>query len=131
MADINLSGVRKDIQIDQGSTVEILFELRDQDNLPLDLTGYDLRMQVRESYSSSSVLLNCTLANQKLSFTGQSIGKFRLFLTPADTTSIRFSKDSQDLFEAVYDVEVAAPTESPGTTKPWYGSFVVKREVTR
>ncbi len=131
MADINLSGVRKDIQIDQGSTVEIIYELRDQDSLVLDMTGYDLRMQVRESYSSASTLLNCTIANGLLAWVSQSTGKFRLFLSPVDTMSIRFSKDSPDTLEAVYDLEVTAPTENPGTSKPWYGSFVIQREVTR
>lgn len=131
MADVTLTGVRKDIIIDQGSTVDIRFTLRDEDDNPLDMTGYDLRMQVRSDYPSTSTLINCTLANGKLAWVDQDLGQFQLLLSPSDTTSIRFPADSPEQLDAVYDMEIVAPTSPPGTQKPWYGAFSIKREVTR
>lgn len=132
MANINLLGQRKDIQVAQGSTIEVVFELRDQDDLVLDMTGYDLRMQVRRTIDApGSPLINCTLANEKLAWVAQASGKFRLVLAPEDTSSLQFSKDSPDLIEGVYDMEVVSPAPALITVKPWYGSFTITREVTR
>lgn len=131
MTDIVLTGVRKDIIIDQGSSVDIRYTLRNEDNLPLDMTGYDLRLQVRTDYPSTSTLINCTIANGKLAWVDQDVGQFQLLLGPSDTTSIRFPVDTPEQLDAVYDMEIVAPTSPPGTQKPWYGTFSIKREVTR
>lgn len=130
MADISLTGVRKDLEIVQGNNVTINFELRNTDDTPLDMSAYDLRLQVRETYASTSTLINCTLMNGKLAWVSQANGTFKLVLTPSDTSSLRFSSASPDVLEAVYDLEVIAPT-ALGVFKPWYGSFTILREVTR
>ncbi len=131
MADVTLTGVQKDIVVDQGSTVVITWELRNADNSPLDMTGYNLRMQVREDYAATTTLINCTLANGKLEWVDRSAGTFKLILSPSDTSVIRFPRETPDRIDAVYDMEIEAPTTPPGTQKPWYGTFSIRREVTR
>lgn len=131
MADISVLGVRKDIEMHQGNTLIINFELRDQADLPLDMTGYDLRLQVRQTYASTSTLINCTLANGKLAWISQTEGTFKLNLAPVDTTALRFSAESPDVLDAVFDLEVTSPNAALGTFKPWYGNFTILREVTR
>lgn len=132
MANISLLGVPVDIEIHQGSSVSIVYELRDENGVPLDLTDWDLRAQVRQSFSSSSTLINCTLANSKLIWVNRTAGKFALELLPIDTAAIKFAQDSPESLSAVYDIEVIAPiTSEYGTTKPWYGNFTILREVTR
>lgn len=132
MADISLLGVQKDIAIVQGSSVRIEFELRDEANAVLDMTGWDLRLQVRPSYASTDRVINATLANEKLEWIDATLGKFAFVLAPTDTSSIRFPKDTPDVYECVYDMEVAAPVgNTHGTSKPWYGVFSIQREVTR
>ena len=131
MADISLIGVKKDIEMKQGDNVLIVFELANSAGAVLDMTGYDLRLQVRSSVSATSTLINCTIANGKLAWVTQATGRFKLVLTPADTSSLRFTADSPDVIEALYDMEVIAPTADPGTQKPWYGAFSIFREITR
>ena len=129
MADITLTGIEKNITIDQGSTQDIHFQLFDEAGAVLDMTGYDLRFQVRDV--NGVVKINGTIANSKMAWITQAQGKFKIFLIPSDTTSLQFTKDSPTLLECVYDVEVVAPTAIPGTQKPWYGTFNIKREITR
>jgi hypothetical protein len=129
MSDIILTGIEKNITIDQGSTQDIQFQLFDETNAVLDMTGYDLRFQVRDL--NGVVKISGTIANGKLAWVTQALGKFKIFLIPTDTTSLQFTKDSPYLLECNYDIEVIAPTAVPGTQKPWYGTFNIKREITR
>lgn len=132
MADISLIGIRKDIEVSQGSSVRIVFELRDENGAALDMSDWDIRSQVRATYTSTSPLINCTLQNGKLAWVSRPTGKFALEILPSDTASLRFPADTPESYEAVYDIEVVAPVNDPrGTSKPWYGTFTILREVTR
>ncbi len=127
---INLSGLQRDIVMDQGSSIKIDFSLTDSNGSPLNMTGYDVRLQVRKSYGdNSSPLINATLANSKLAWTSQVGGTFFFTLQPADTSSISFAKDSPDVLEGVYDLEIQSPVGF--VSKPVKGSFTLNREVTR
>lgn len=135
--EINLAGAEYNITMQQGSTCEILFTLKDgTTNDPIDITNFDVRMQVRKEYSSTDWMINCTLANGKLVKYAPTFGKFKLILTPADTayasnSRIKFDKDTPDELAAVYDIEIEDSVGSWGTRKPFYGTFTIKREVTR
>lgn len=134
MADIALTGVRKDIEVMQGNTSIIEFTLRDVGAGPLDMTGYTVQIQVRSSYESTDWAINLTLANGGIEWVSQSTGVFKANITPAVTTNkskIRFTSESPDVWEGVYDVEVNSNTDFPGIQKPWYGDFTILREVTR
>ena len=97
--------------------------------VPLNLTGYLVRAQVRRSYGATTVLINCTLANGKVALTNAAGGVISLILVPDDTASIRFNSVEDAETELVYDIEV----ESPGGQifKAAKGTFTLMREVTR
>jgi hypothetical protein len=129
MATVSLQGEQRDIVAHQGSSIRIDFALTNQASLPLDMSGYTLRLQVRKSYADTSTLINATLANGKLVWIAQASGTFYLLLGPTDTNTLRFPTDNPGSLEAVYDLEIESPTGF--VTKPCHGLFTLTREVTR
>lgn len=127
MASIDFAAQENDITMDQGSALTLKIQLK-ASNVPINMTGYDLRMQVRRSYSDTTTLINCTLANGKLSWIDAALGKFQILLAASDTSSIRFLS-GEDTIDGVYDLEIT--DVSGNTTKPMKGSFSINREVTR
>ena len=128
--------VVKNITVDQGTThIEgFTLETLSDATLPydaitnpytyLDISSAVIRMQVRASYDSTSILLTATDANGK--FVKTSGGSFNLHLNPADTSAIRFAGEEADY---VYDIELDLP--GPITIRPVEGAFIIMREVTR
>lgn len=129
--NIDLQAPVKDLQIEQGASVTIPFAVK-RGSTPFAMTGYDLRLQVRKTHSDSTVLINCTLQNEKLTWTNQAEGKFELRLKPEDTNQangkIRFANGVDEL-DCVYDIEFVSPTST--VYKGCKGAFVIYREVTR
>lgn len=115
----------RDISMDQGSTFNPTFILRNPDKSFFNLTGYVARLQVRETYDSDSFILELTTANGKLAI-NPTLGRIQLNLVPSDTTPIVFSGES---FTGVYDIEVVSPTGV--VTRIAQGAFTISREVTR
>lgn len=131
MSNIDLLSVTRNIIMEQGATVEIPFAIT-QNNIAVDLTGYIVRMQVRRNYGDTVVLINCTLANNKLEWIDQIAGRFKLNLAPSDTNAsngrIRFVGSEEEL-ECVYDLELE---DTLGRVyKGCRGNFIITREVTR
>ena len=118
-----------DITMDQGSTLIYNFNLSASTGAPLDLTGFDARMQVRAAFGASSALINCTLPNGKLTITNATQGALTLQLQPTDTSSIRFPGLNDDTYDCVYDLEIVDPVGN--VYKPARGNFTINREVTR
>lgn len=123
----DLTAPVKNIVMDQGSSLVVNFAITTGGS-PVDMTGYDLRLQVRRTANSTSTIINCTLANGKLAWINPTLGTFRLVLAALDTNTIRFNKDEEEI-DAVYDIEFTDLTGA--VTKPCKGSFVITREVTR
>lgn len=89
---------------------------------PVDLTGYDARMQVRESYDSHDVILNLTAG------TGITLGGTAgtIYLEASATTTAGFDPTPNKQF--LYDLEL----ESAGVvTRLVEGTFTINPEVTR
>jgi hypothetical protein len=124
---IDLTPAIRNIAIEQGQSVEIPFAIT-QGASPLNMTGYDVRLQVRRTLADTTTLINCTLANGKISWVSQSGGTFKLILLPTDTSGLRF-KTGEDAIDAVYDLELINNTGV--VFKACKGSFTINREVTR
>ena len=132
MASIDLSAPVRDYTIAQGATIELPFAITRHGN-PVDLSGHYLRMQVRETYASTKVLINLTSQNGKLVWEDQVGGTFKALLAESDTATagnplIQFVKNSETL-DCVYDVE--AVSLEGYVYKVARGAFVIEREVTR
>lgn len=114
----------RDLQMDQGTTWNPTFILRNPDKSFFNLTGYSARMQVRQSYDSDSIL-SLSTTNGQLQLTAAQ-GRIRINLVPADTTPLSFTGET---FEGIYDLEVQSP--SGVVTRVAQGAFTINREVTR
>jgi len=114
--------------MDQGSSYSYTFTLVNPDNSAFDLTGFDARLHVRRSYGNSSVLIDCTVANSKLTITPL-LGTVVLSLAPSDTSDIAFNSKDDDSLDSVYDLEIVSPASK--VYKPARGTLTLTREVTR
>ena len=92
------------------------------DDVPVDLTGYSSRLQVRQNYYSSQTILDLNSVSSSAITLGGSAGTISILVDSEDTAD----------FPAgtwVYDLEI----ESSGGTvdRLIEGSFIVSPEVTR
>ena len=104
----------------QGSTfnLQLTYEIED---VPVDLTGYTARMQVREKHTSTRKVLDLTTENGGLA-TGGAAGTIEILVSESDTTAIT-AKDY------VYDLELVSSSDI--VTRILEGKFLVTPEVTR
>jgi hypothetical protein len=110
------------LTIDQGSTFrKKLIWKAGTPAVPVDLTGYTARMQIREKLDATAVLKELTTANGGITL-GTTNGEINLYISAVDTTAFTWSA-------GVYDLEMIAPG---GDVKRLIeGSVVVLKEVTR
>lgn len=114
----------RDITMDQGTTFNPAFIVRNPDKSFFDFGGYSARMQVRRSFNDTEKVLDLSTTNGKLAF--QANGRIQLLLVPSDTVGIEFDGDELD---GVYDIEVESAVGV--VTRIAMGSFRITREVTR
>lgn len=117
------------IYLDQGTSFEHTFTFTFND-LPVNLTGFDARLQVRKSYGATSAWYNGTLANLKLEMVDASAGILKVMFAPTDTSAVRFAAVDDSTLDNVFDLELI----EIATTKvyrPVKGTLVLQREVTR
>ena len=123
--------------IDQGTTVDFRIEYRDSNNLPIDLSNYEARMQIRTAKESQTVI--CTLSSSiapdgtglyMMPFSGsvqlpKSSGSIGIIISAASSSGFNFS-------EAYYDLEImsgSAPTTY--VNRILEGKVKLSKEVTR
>jgi hypothetical protein len=87
--------------ITQGSTFTHVIELRDENGVLKNLTGYTAEMQIRPNAESSIVIMDLTDANSRLVITPL-IGQIEISLSSTETAGFTFDT-------AVYDLEITAP----------------------
>ena len=104
----------------QGSTFmeNLTYEI---DDLPVDLTGYTARMQVREKVTSTAVIVNLTTENGGIALGGDN-GTILLTIDHEDTSLLKPKK-------YVYDLEIISISDI--VTRLLEGEFCVTPEVTR
>lgn len=107
--------------IEQGATFDPVFTWKDQNGLPINLTGFTARMQIRETVDSVAVLHELTTENGGLTL-GGSAGTITVQISATDTAAFDFE-------QAVYDLEVEAA--NGGVTRLLRGFATLSKEVTR
>lgn len=90
------------------------------DNLPVDITGYAAKMQVRAT-ADSSVIVELSTSNGKAVISG-ALGKTTLTLTASETATLTAGN-------YFYDLNLTSP--SSVVTKILEGSFIVEASVTQ
>lgn len=124
---------RYSFTIEQGATTDFELAYKDSDNNPIDLTGYQARMQIRPSIGSDTVYL--TLSSSKAEDgTGLSMsGSNGLNPFTSGTIGIFISANSSsqlDFNEAVYDLEIATGSQFPVVTRILEGQVKLDKNVT-
>lgn len=130
--------VNKDIYVSQGAVHEEIFTIEtltdptlpyDQNTnpyIPLDLTVASIQMQVRQTFTSSTVLLTATDLNGKFVKTDPTHGIFTLTISPTDTSLIKFNS-----LTASYPYDIFISFSASNVIKVAYGQFIIEREVTK
>ena len=119
---------RYDIDCEKGATFRRVITWGDENESPINLTGFSARMQVREAFTSSTTVASLTNANGKITL-GGATGQVTIQLTASDTAALPVSTTFGDAWVGVYDLELVAP--SGDVTRLLEGQFVVTPEVTR
>jgi hypothetical protein len=127
---------RFDFTLEQGSTIQFDIQYVDNRNKPLDLTGYDGRMQIRPSVESTSSYLTLSssldgLGSSGLNFSGSNgttsptSGSIGLFI--AATQSAALDWDGK----AVYDLEIYSGSgDTQFVRRLLEGNIKLSKEVT-
>lgn len=107
--------------IDKGATFKKTYVYQDSSRNPIDLTGYTAKMQIRPYIGSSTVIVELSTANGRITIT-PSEGKIELEL--ADEETVVISEHS-----GVYDLEIE--DSSGNITKLVRGTVSFIDEVTQ
>ena len=104
----------------QGSTFQSTLTYK-IDDVPVNLSGYSSRLQVREFHDSSEYITNLTSPSNGLTM-GGSAGTIDIFISAEDTTNFIIG-------DHVYDLEIISPSNV--VNRLIEGRFNVTPEVTR
>jgi hypothetical protein len=106
--------------LDQGATFALSIVYKDNEGVPINLTGYAAAMQIRDAYDSSAAVLSLNTTTGGISIVGAE-GKINITATASQTAAIPFG-------EYVYDLEISL---SGVVTRVIKGVVSVSPEVTR
>lgn len=122
------------ITIEQGADYTLDFLWTNSLGAPINLSGRTARMQIRESVTSKTPLLNLTSANGGITLGGDS-GTVLIVATSAQTQAIKYDpalliwQDGKEGVVYVYDLEVVDPNGK--VRRLLQGSVFFVPEVTR
>lgn len=110
-----------DISIKQGATFRLAVTYK-IDGVPVDMTGFSARMQLRPAYDSKLLVTNLTSAVSGGLTIDDEDGRVNILIPAEKTANIT-------TLEGVYDLEVVNP--SGEVIRLLSGKFTLSREVTR
>ena len=91
--------------IDKGATFKKTYVYQDSSRNPIDLTGYTAKMQIRPYVGSSTVIVELSTANGRITITPLE-GEIELNLSKTDTESIVENS-------GVYDLDLIDSSSEP------------------
>lgn len=116
-----MTASKYDITIEQGATFKLPLTYTAA-GVPVNISGWSIRMQVRESYKHG-ITLDLTNANLGVRAT-PTLGKFVVYATDEQTAGIPFTR-------GVYDLELVIPAATPEVIRLLQGKVSITREVTQ
>ena len=118
--------------IEQGATVDFEVQYTDANNLPIDLTGYSGRMQIKSGYANDTPVTYATLSSSLaidgtgLNFSGSSgttppaSGSIGVFISATTSSLFTFAR-------AKYDLEIVSGST---VVRLIEGTVTLSKEVT-
>jgi hypothetical protein len=117
--------------IEQGTTVDFSIQYKDNNLVPINLTGYSGKMQIRSNYADNAPTTYLTLSSSRnsdgtgLNFTGAVTGSIGIFIAACSSSILNFSS-------ARYDLEIYSGSAGcPITTRILEGQVNLSKETTR
>lgn len=114
-----MTAIKHDFEIEQGSKFEFTFIWTDINDVPIDLSGYTARMQIRPNLNSEP-MLELSTENGMISIDSKS-GEINGFIGATKTSSITKN--------GIYDIELIKSPDD--ITRIAQGNVFVSKEVTR
>ena len=124
---------RYSFTIEQGATLDFELAYKDSNNDPIDLTGYQGRMQIRPAIGDSTIHITLSSSldddGTGLNFSGSdglnppTSGTIGIFISAVSSSQLDFS-------EAVYDLEIASGSTYPVVTRLLEGKVQLSKNVT-
>ena len=87
---------QKNFEVDQNATFSFIVEYKDNDGLPIDLTGSTAKMQVRDTKGGSKLAFSLTSPSGGIVI-APLLGKVTIKMTPTQTNKLFYPKSSYDI----------------------------------
>lgn len=121
---------RYDIELQQGSTYELVLSIKDSEGNTKNVVGYSARMQMRSKYSSESAIIDLSSPDNGIQIY-EGNAAVHITIDAANTANIYVAPSAKipPFNKYVYDIEVV---DNDGkVSKLVYGEATVYGEVTR
>jgi hypothetical protein len=121
---------RYNITMDQGSTFSLAVVWNDENDEPVDLTGYSARMHIRQSYSNNTLIESMTSSNGEITITANT-GQVTVTLPATRTASINSTANTSSTpYSSTYVYDLEVESSDAVVTKLIWGSVTIYKEVT-
>jgi hypothetical protein len=87
---------QKNFEVDQNTTFTFIVEYKDDNDLPIDLTGSTAKLQVRDTKGGTKLAFTLTSPSGGITIDGPN-GKVTCKMTPTQTNKLFYPKSSYDL----------------------------------
>jgi hypothetical protein len=87
---------QKNFEVDQNTTFSFIVEYKDNNGLPIDLTGASAKLQVRDTKGGSKLAFTLTSPLGGITITPL-LGKLTIKMTPTQTSKLFYPKSSYDI----------------------------------
>ena len=87
---------QKNFEVDQNATFSFIVEYKDNNGLPIDLTGSTAKMQVRDTKGGSKLAFSLTSPAGGITIDPTN-GKLTIKMTPTQTNKLFYPKSSYDI----------------------------------
>jgi hypothetical protein len=118
-----MPAVDLDLVIEQGATWSQTFIYKDSNLVPINLSAYSARMQIRQTIPALVVLLSLTTANGRITL--DATGHIFLLVDAATTALLNWTGSAR------YDLELVNPLNPDYVIRLLQGHVHLTKEVTR
>jgi hypothetical protein len=87
---------QKNFEVDQNTTFTFIVVYKDNNGLPIDLTGSSAKLQVRDTKGGSKLAVSLTSPSGGI-IINAALGKITVKMTPTQTSKLFYPKSSYDL----------------------------------